>query len=168
MGVNVIMLPLLLLFTVISAAKLQDRAVTPHWESVCNTSLLFSEDKKNWKDAWGECELYGGNLVQIRSMEMNYCILRHAHSKALPADWYWHSGNDIDEEGVYRYNRAGDFPPIAGDLILWSPVWENGRPNGAKSQNCLLVSLSSDGYAGQWADTSCTSPLRRYVCQRRL
>merc|ERR1712180_501444 len=168
MGVTVIMFPLLLLITVVSAVPIQDRAVTPHWVKICNTSLLFSEDSKTWEDAQGNCELYGGSLVQIRSMEMNYCILDYAETKALPAEWYWHSGNDIDKEGVYRYNRAGDFPPIAGDLILWSPIWAVGRPNGAKSENCLLVSLSSDGYAGQWADTSCTSPLRRYVCQRRL
>merc|ERR1719153_868030 len=119
------MLPLLLLFTVVSAAK-----------------------------------------FEIRSMEMNYCILDYAETKALPADWYWHSGNDIDKEGVYRYNRAGDFPPIAGDLILWSPIaWEKGRPQGGRSENCLLVRLSSDLYAGQCADVSCTDH-RRYVCQR--
>merc|ERR1719158_2083656 len=150
------MLSVLLLLTVVSAAKLQDRAVTPHWEAVCNTSLLFSEDKKTWNDARGECELYGGNLVQIRSMEMNYCILRHSQDKALPVDYYWHSGNDIDDEGVYRYNRAGDFPPISGNLILWSPIWNTGRPDSGKSGNCLLVRLSSDGYAGQWADEPCT------------
>merc|ERR1711962_1875805 len=158
--VTVIMLPLLLLFTVIPAAKLQDRAVTPHWEAVCNTSLLFSEDKKNWEDAWGECELYGGNLVQIRSMELNYCILRHAHTKGLPADGYWHSGNDIDDEGVYRYNRAGDFPPLAGDLILCSPIWGSGRPDSGESQNCLVVILTRNQYAGQWNDAPCTIPLR--------
>merc|ERR1711962_1303045 len=101
--------------------------------------------------------LYGGSLVEIRSKEMNYCILGYAHSKALPADWYWHSGNDIDNEGMYRYNRAGDFPPIAGDLILWSPIaWDVGRPQGGTAENCLLVRLSSDGYAGQWADFPCT------------
>merc|ERR1712112_83708 len=164
--VTVNMLPLLLLLTVVSAAKLQlqDKAAIPHWETACNTSLLFSERAETWEEASGECELYGGNLVQIRSMEMNYCILRHAHSKALPSDWYWHSGNDIDEEGVYRYNRAGDFPPIAGDLILWSPIWSGGRPSGAKSENCLEVALKSDSYAGQWDDVSCTTT-RRYICQ---
>merc|ERR1712089_54691 len=169
MGVTVIMLALLLLLTVISAVKLQDRAVTPHWEAICNTSLLFSEDKKNWEEASGECELYGGNLVEIRSMEMNYCILLHAHNKAVPGGWYWHSGNDIDVEGVYRYNRAGDFPPIAGDLILWSPIgWEKGRPNGGRSGNCLLVCLRCDDMAGQWANIPCTGYPRRYVCQRKL
>merc|ERR1711962_1515537 len=160
MGVTIIMLPLLLLFTVISAAKLQDRAVTPRWEAVCDTSHLFSEDHKNWKDASGECELYGGNLAQIRSMELNYCILRHAHSKNLPAEGYWHSGNDMDDEGVYRYNRARD-------LILWSPIWADGRPQGGKAENCLYVSLSSDGHAGHWNDHPCTAALR-YVCQRKL
>merc|ERR1712126_408234 len=168
--VTVIMLPLLLLLTVVSAAKLklQDKAAIPHWETACNTSLLFSERAETWEEASGECELYGGNLVQIRSMEMNYCILRQAHSKGLTDEWYWHSGNDIDEEGVYRYNRGGDFTPIAGDLILWSPIaWSYGHPEGGRSQNCLEVRLSSDGKAGQWADTSCTN-VRSYVCQRKL
>merc|ERR1711962_500801 len=165
---TVIMLSLLLSLTVVSAATLQDKVVTPHWEAACNTSLLFSEREETWEDASGECKLYGGNLVQIRSMEMNYCILRHAHSKGLPAGWYWHSGNDIDEEGVYRYNRAGDFSPIAGDLILWSPIgWYSGRPDSGEYQNCLDVNLSRDKYAGQWDDGTCTIPLR-YICQRKL
>merc|ERR1712089_1925 len=165
--VAVIMLPLLLLLTSVSAAKLQDRAVTPHWEAVCNTSLLFSEDSKTWQDAQVNCELYGGSLVEIRSMEMNYCILRHAHNKALPAGPYWHSGNDIDDEGVYRYNRAGDFPPHEEDLILWSPVWQGGQPNGGRGQNCLLVELSTNEYAGVWGDNNCPNAWR-YMCQRKL
>merc|ERR1711962_864091 len=153
---TVIMFPLLLLITVVSAVPIQDRAVTPHWAAVCNTSLLFSEDKKTWEDAQGNCELYDGSLVEIRSMELNYCILRHAHSKNLPADTYWHSGNDIDDEGVYRYNRAGDFPPLAGDLILWSPIWNVGRPDYGRKENCLEVHLASDSLAGQWNDQECT------------
>merc|ERR1711996_40961 len=165
---TVIMFPLLLLITVVSAVPIQDRAVTPHWEAVCNTSLLFSEDKKTWEDAQGNCELYGGSLVQVRSMEMNYCILDYAETKVLPADWYWHSGNDIDKEGVYRYNRAGDFPPIAGDLILWSPLWNVGRPDYGRKENCLVVSLSSGEYAGQWNNYPCTNHVHRYVCQRKL
>merc|ERR1711962_981810 len=71
---------LVLLLPVISAANLEEKGdgVTPHWEEVCNTSLLFSEEKKSWDDATVFCELFGGNLVEIRSMEMNYCILLHA------------------------------------------------------------------------------------------
>merc|ERR1719430_91546 len=153
---------LVLLLPVISAANLEERVagVAPHWEEVCNTSLLFSEETKSWDDATTFCELFGGSLVEIRSMFMNYCILRHAHHKGL-SYYYWHSGNDIDEEGVYRYNRAGDFPPLPGDLITWSPIWNDplggpglGRmePNGGRDHNCLMVQLSSDYYAGKWAD----------------
>merc|ERR1719481_646854 len=165
----------LLLIPLISAASLQERVGggTPHWEQICNTSLLFSQDTKSWYDANGFCELFGGNLVEIRSMEINYCILRHAHHKGLPADWYWHSGNDIDDEGVYRYNRAGDFPPLPGDLITWSPIWvdwagsNNDEPNGGQVENCLLVSLSTDNNAGKWLTHTCTVS-HRYVCQRKL
>merc|ERR1712126_155855 len=146
--------------------------VTSHWEEICNASLSFSEDTKSWSDAGELCELLGGNLVEIRSMEMNYCILLHPQLKGLPVDWYWHSGNDIDNEGVYRYNRAGDFPPLPGDLITWSPLWvdwegdHSDEPNGGQSQ-CLMFSLSSDDRAGKWADQPCTYGLP-YICQRKL
>merc|ERR1719347_1290878 len=137
------MFRVLLLLPALSAASLKERGagVTPHWEEACNTSLLFSEETKSWEHAAVLCELFGGHLVEIRTMEMNYCILLHTQLKGLPEDWYWHSGNDIDNEGVYRYNRAGDFPPLPGDLITWSPLWFNGEPNGPK-ENCLIVRLS--------------------------
>merc|ERR1712041_795 len=169
--VTITMLLVLLLLPIIFAASLEENGggVTPHWEAICNTSLLFSEDRKSWDDATGFCELFGGNLVEIRSMELNYCILCHAHHKGLPVDWYWHSGNDIDEEGVYRYNRAGDFPPLPGDLILWTPLWsaKSNEPDGGRGENCLMVYLSSDGFAGKWAGNPCTTG-RRYICQRKL
>merc|ERR1712243_95050 len=166
--VTITMRLVLLLIPLISGASLQERVagVTPHWEEICNTSLLFSEDTKSWHDAKGFCELLGGNLVEIRSMFMNYCILHHAHHKGLPVDWYWHSGNDIDVEGVYRYNRAGDFPPLPGDLILWSPLWYPTEPNGPK-ENCLIVRLASDSHAGKFGNYPCTT-LRHYICQRKL
>merc|ERR1712243_28470 len=163
--VTISMLLALLLLPLISAADLKERGgeVTPHWEEVCDTSLLFSEDIKSWDDATGFCKLLGGNLMEIRSMELDYCILLHAHHKGLSEGWYWHSGNDIDDEGVYRYNRAGDF-------ITWSPLWlddkdANGEPNGARGENCFVVHLSSDRAAGKWADASCTNHYR-YICQR--
>merc|ERR1712080_707240 len=122
-----------LLLTVVSAVTIQDKAVTPHWENICGTSLLFSEDAKTWDDARGTCELFGGNLVDIRSMEMNYCILDHAYHKALPQTWYWTSGNDIDVE-VYI---------AITDMVTSSP----GLPSGIKpmirmEENPRTVSLS--------------------------
>merc|ERR1719370_1284192 len=110
--------------------NLQDGAVTPHWTPACGTSLLFSEDKKSWDSARGTCELFGGHLVDITSLQMSSCILSHYHQKGLPGGWYWHSGNDIKEEGVWRYNTYGD-------LINWTPIWNSisDEPNGGRSQN---------------------------------
>merc|ERR1719153_1995600 len=135
------MIPVILLASVVSAVSIQDVAV-PQWEDACNTRLLFSEDMKSWDDARGTCELFGGNLVDIISLEMNYCILTHAQRKGVPAGWYWHSGNDINVEGVWRYNNPGD-------LILWTPIWYDGNPNGGRSENCLHISLSNDAIAGK-------------------
>merc|ERR1719228_764984 len=95
-------------FFLLSAAaavpvNVQDGAVTPHWTSACGTTLLFSEDKKSWDSARGTCELFGGHLVDITSLQMNSCILSHWHQNRLTPYSYWHGGNDIKEEGVWRY-----------------------------------------------------------------
>merc|ERR1712080_79905 len=74
--------------------------LTPSWVQVCGGTYLFSEDKKSWDDAYGECELYGSHLAQIDGIEENFCLLEYAHTEGLPADWYLHSANDISSEGV--------------------------------------------------------------------
>jgi len=133
---------------------------TPHWESVCGTSLLFSEDAKTWDEARSLCELIGGHLVDITSLQMNSCILSHYHQKGLPSGVWYHSGNDIKEEGVWRYNTYGD-------LINWTPIWASvyPEPNGGRSENCLVVNLFNDANAGKWGDYGCNR-VTRYICEK--
>merc|ERR1711962_830965 len=141
-----------------TSVELEDK--TPSWVEICGSTFLFSEDKKTWNDAKGNCELYGGHLAQINGHVMNYCLLEYSHAQALPADWYWHSGNDILAEGVYRQ--------FDESLIDFAPLWnDNGQsaPNGGKGENCLMVRLSEDAHAGRWADEPCTVALY-YICQR--
>merc|ERR1712126_309551 len=162
--VSAMMIPVLqlLLFAVVSPVSIQDKA-TPHWEDVCDTSLLFSEDLKSWDNARGTCELYGGKLVDIRSLEMNFCLLTHAQRKGVNKYWYWHSANDINVKGVWRYNNPGD-------LMQWTPIWWGGianTPNGGRSENCLHVYFSNDATAGKWSDDGCHLPYR-YMCERKL
>merc|ERR1719481_1042145 len=141
------------------AVNVQDGAVTPHWTPACGTSLLFSEDVKSWDSARGTCELFGGHLVDITSLQMNSCILSHYHQKGLPGGFYWHSGNDIKEEGVWRYNNPGD-------LINWTPPWCGTEdPNGGRSENCFKIGFSNDKNAGKWCDSGCSGSLP-YVCQK--
>merc|ERR1711990_310894 len=134
--------------------------LTPSWVNICGGAYLFSEDTKSWNDAYGECELYGSHIAQIDGFEENFCLLEYAHTKGLPAGWYWHSGNDILSEGVWRqYDEQ---------MILWSPWWENGGGggNGGRGQNCALLNLDEGAYAGEWADNPCTSDVWHYICER--
>merc|ERR1719341_2724102 len=132
---------------------------SPHWVDICGGSYLFSEDTKSWSDAVDQCELYFSHLVQIDSMAENFCLLDYAHAQDVPSVLgYWHSGNDIESEGVYR---QGD-----GELLAWQPLWYNGvEPSGGTAQNCLGVHLATDANSGKWWDDPCNNVFN-YICER--
>merc|ERR1712142_369273 len=161
---NMMFLTLLILFSLqLFAVCDQDQVKSPHWVVVCEGSYLFSEDKKSWNDAADICELFGGHLAQIDNLTENYCLLDFAQSQDMPKDdWWWHSGNDMEREGVYRQADR--------ELILWTPFWL-GRgnsvtePDGGTAENCLCVDLTGDVNAGKWADEPCAKE-RYYVCER--
>ena len=50
----------------------------------------------SWEDARGECELYGGWLVAIKSLEEQNCLMRHGKSEGYNA-WYWTDGKNLLE-----------------------------------------------------------------------
>merc|ERR1711872_408555 len=163
-NLNMMFITLLMLFSLqLFAICDQDQVKSPHWVVACGGSYLFSEDKKSWNDAGDICELFGGHLAQIDNLAENYCLLDYAQSQSLEDDWYWHSGNDIEREGVWRQADR--------ELILWTPFWAgyaNGvitEPNGGTAANCLVVYLGGDYRAGKWGDTACTNE-RYYICER--
>ena len=39
------------------------------------------------------------------------------------------------------------------------------EPNGGKDENCAVVHLTDDTYAGQWYDNPCTVA-HHYICER--
>merc|ERR1711973_912743 len=117
---------------------------TPSWVNICGGTYLYSEDKKNWDDAYGQCELYGSHLVQ-------------GFEK-----YYWTSANDRGAEGVWRQ--------YDGTFLSWTPWWstgpgDQGHPNGGKAKNCAEIYFSEDTYAGQWSDEPCSTEFG-YICER--
>merc|ERR1712080_184118 len=138
-------------------ADLQENTTAPEWRDICGAQYLFSDDTRSWADASTNCDIYGGHLLQLDDMSENYCLLQFSHAQGIKQDWYWHSGNDIMSEGVWRQ--------WDGEMIVWQPTWDSSDPNGGTAQNCLIVSYHENAYAGKWADTLCT-PLRHYVCER--
>merc|ERR1712179_481393 len=141
-----------------------DQDHSPSWVTFCDGSYLFSEDAKNWQDASDNCLLYGSHLLQIDNMAENYCLLEYAQSQGLSAAGWWHSGNDIQSEGVYRQAN--------GEFILWTPMWSDWlghepehEPNQGREANCLGITISNDAYAGKWWDEICTTA-HPYICER--
>merc|ERR1719260_370819 len=158
----------LVLFTISSLQLLvnadTDQDNSPHWVDICGGSYLFSEDTKNWNDASDMCLLLGSHLLQIDNLTENYCLLEYAHKQGIDSDvGWWHSGNDIEAEGVWRQ--------ADGELILWTPYWgdygsdHSHQPDQGTAANCLGFTLSTDRNAGKWFDGPC-SVLHYYICER--
>eukprot|EP00091_Calanus_sinicus_P002611 TRINITY_DN12694_c0_g1_i3.p1 TRINITY_DN12694_c0_g1~~TRINITY_DN12694_c0_g1_i3.p1 ORF type:complete len:160 (-),score=14.56 TRINITY_DN12694_c0_g1_i3:8-487(-) len=134
---------------------MQDSA--PHWVDVCDGSYLFSEDAKSWFDAVANCELYGSHMLQIDDLSENNCLLEYAHSQEITEPNWWHSGNDIDSEGVYRQ--------ADGEYVQWVPSWYGDDPNSGTAGNCLGVRLDTSQYSGKWWDEPCNNN-HHYVCEK--
>ena len=67
----------------------------PGWEELqCEEGhkYLFSDIKLTWQDARVECELYGGWLLSINSMQEQNCLVRFSLSSGLHTGWFWHDG----------------------------------------------------------------------------
>merc|ERR1712062_386517 len=81
----------------------------PHWKDLeCQTGhkYLFSDIERNWEDSRGECELYGGWLVQINELKEYNCLMRHG-LKEETKEWYWTDGNDVANSGVWTHALDG-------------------------------------------------------------
>ena len=67
----------------------------PGWEDIqCEEGhkYLFSDTQHTWQDAREECELYGGWLLSINSLQEQNCLVRFAQTSGLHAGWFWHDG----------------------------------------------------------------------------
>ena len=72
----------------------------------------------------------------------------------------WIGGNDVAEEGVWRWPDGGTMPvdPFSN--------WGNVDPDGGNGANCLAMTpttVSPDLVAGEWADVQCSTDAS-FVC----
>merc|ERR1712137_934428 len=77
----------------------------PEWKDLeCEEGhkYLFSDITHNWEDSRGECELYGGWLVQINDLKEFNCLMRYGQKEGLEKE-YWTDGNDVENTGVWTH-----------------------------------------------------------------
>lgn len=72
-------------------------------------------------------------------------------------DGIWIDGNDIKKEGEWIWSYNGE--PIN------LKFWQNGEPNGKRSENCLMI--SKYGNKWNWNDAPCKNSYY-FVCQKEV
>ena len=91
---------------------------------------MFSDTTNSWDEAQTECELYGGWLVNIGSVQEQNCLMRFGHSKTeLSMDkWYWTDGTDAMIFGTRVLNLENMYlqampqrPQGCGHILLTTP-----------------------------------------------
>ena len=75
------------LYSLFLAFGLKNHVQTGH-------KYLFSDFSADWPEAYAECELYGGWLVNIDNIGEHNCLLRHASAQNY-ASWYWTGGKNL-------------------------------------------------------------------------
>ena len=86
------------LFVLVFVMGVSSRNLLPDWVSLdCDGDhqYFFSDQRLSWFDASDECNLYGGYLLRIDSLEEQNCLLKYGHSANIQVrgSWFWQDGN---------------------------------------------------------------------------
>lgn len=146
----------------------RDIAIDPKYVwtygSVC---LQLSLDKHDWPHARERCQRHGGDLVQIRTADMQGSIIekiRQSHSHIKTG--FWIGASDQHHEGLWEW--------VAGDKTMtydnWSPHQGPHQTgflliHGRSTEDCGLMKVD-DNY--MWHDYPCHSGIAffyPYICQ---
>ena len=127
---------------------------------------LFSEITHNWFDARGECELYGGWLVQINDLAEYNCIMRHGVKEGLD-DIYFTDGNDIENTGVWTHaydsSAMSFFPPRVRCSCI------DSQPGCSTGGDVFFLYIWQDRhFRGNYCDVSSESYTAKFICEAEM
>ena len=83
------------IFVLVFVMGVSSRNLLPDWVSLdCdgNHQYFFSDQKLTWSEASDECNLYGGYLLRIDSLEEQNCLLKYGYLANLAGPWFWQDG----------------------------------------------------------------------------
>ena len=135
----------------------------PEWKDLeCQRGhkYLFSDVGHNWEDSRGECELYGGWLVQINDLAEYTCLLSEG-KKLGSGGWYWTDGNDMDDLGYWTHAYDGSAVSFFAHTIGCGCTDRVCRHGG----DAFLFNIGGDKhYRGNYCDYD-SSSLRNFICE---
>merc|ERR1712126_642539 len=117
----------------------------------CETGhkYLFSSNAMTWSESVAECALYGGWLLDINSIQEQNCIVRNIRNHGTTT-WYFHDGNDLENEGVYRHKRHG--AEMAYVHWNWRDTEEQTIIPRGDNYDVLAIGGFTDHRSGAWKD----------------
>jgi hypothetical protein len=114
-----------------------------------SSCYMLGDNVFTWQDARNFCQAWGGDLVEIDSVEENEALARAMDESA------WIGANDQAEEGIFRW---------AGGAPLAYAGWSANQPNNLDGNEDCTELRSFDE---RWSDVPCTGDVtRRALCER--
>jgi hypothetical protein len=114
-----------------------------------SSCYMLGDNVFSWQDARNFCQAWGGDLVEIGSVEENVALAGAMDDSA------WIGANDQDEEGIFRW---------VGGAPLAYAGWSVNQPNNLDDNEDCTELRSFDE---RWSDVPCTGNVtRRALCER--
>lgn len=114
-----------------------------------DSCYLLGDAVFNWQDARDFCQAWGGDLVEIGSLEENMGLTERIDGSV------WIGANDQDAEGMFRW---------ASGAALVFTAWLANQPNDlGGNEDCAELSP----FGGSWVDVPCAGELaRQALCEQ--
>ncbi|XP_071181879.1 perlucin-like protein [Mytilus edulis] len=110
----------------------------------------FGEDKLSWSNAQRNCQLIGGNLVNIDDSSENSWL--KSNTNGVSGSAYWIGLFDL-VEGEFRWTNDQE--------VVSYKNFADGQPNNAGGkQDCVYLYYNT----GEWYDDPCKNNLN-YICE---
>jgi hypothetical protein len=110
---------------------------------------LLGDNVSSWQEARDVCQAWGGDLVEIGSLEENGALAQRIDGSA------WIGANDQEAEGTFRW---------ANGSALAFTAWLENQPNDLLGNEDCTELLRFDG---QWVDVPCAGEAaRQALCER--
>ena len=111
----------------------------------------------------GECELYGGWLVQINNMKEYNCIMRHGIGAGLNSG-YWIDVNDVADTGVLTHAYDDSEVTFFLSRVTCNCV-DSSCSNGGDAYTLKIV--DDRRYRGNYCDLLSSSGYK-FICETHI
>ena len=125
------------------------------WDVFGDHCYFYSTDKESWNDAEEYCQEEGGHLASVNTPAIQEYVKYELKRRSMDSAWF--GGNDIEEEGVWKWTDSTPW-----EFTDWAP---NEPNNYAGQEDCLEQHW--EGLELIWNDRPCTYN-EPFVCSKNI